>query len=175
MNNENHFPGEPNLEKKITPPTKETAREKLFEKFKMKDTSNFRSALQAGEIEKATEWLNYIIDNKDDFPQYQADWDNWLKDRQKEIEIYQELKDNGTLEKIKPRTKEEAQLELIKMFNFGDTTGFRSALAKGEVELAEKWLDHIITNKDNFPQYQANWDNWLRDRQRELARAKNNQ
>jgi len=52
------------------------------------------------------------------------------------------------------------------------TSDFQSALKEGKIELAEEWLDYIVENKLSFPQYLSNWDNWLKDRQDELAEAK---
>jgi hypothetical protein len=46
-------------------------------------------------------------------------------------------------------------------------------LQQGKIELAEAWLDYIVGNKENFPQYKATWDSWLEDRRRELLDAKN--
>ncbi len=76
-----------------------------------------------------------------------------------------------TAEKPK-RTKAEAQAELIEMFGISDVKGFWQMLSRGEVDLAEKWLNHIKDNKLNFPQYLDTWDGWLADRERELAQVK---
>jgi hypothetical protein len=138
----------------------------------LRKTSDFQLALQQGKIELAEEWLNYIVENKESFPQYASTWDSWLSDRQKDIELYKSLKGDGSLEKMEHRTKETAQAELIEKFGFGDTKGFRNALQEGKIELAERWLNYIVENKMSFPQYLAAWDNWLSDRQRELAEAK---
>lgn len=151
--------------------TKVEAQQELVEKFGLRKTSDFQLALQRDEIELAQKWLNFIVDNRERFPQYAATWDSWLSDRQKDIEVYRELKSDGSLEKMEHRTKEEAQAELRQMFGFYDTRGFRDVLKQGKFELAEKWLDHIVDNKLRFPQYLATWDNWIRDRQRELAEA----
>jgi hypothetical protein len=70
-----------------------------------------------------------------------------------------------------PRTKEVAQMELWEKFGIATTADFREALKRGEIETAKKWLQYIIDNKDSFPQYQASWDSWLADRQREIAKA----
>ena len=66
------------------------------------------------------------------------------------------------------KTKEEAQQELVEKFGLRKTSNFQLALQQGKIELAEKWLNHIVENKLSFPQYLATWDNWLKDRQREL-------
>ena len=94
-----------------------------MEKFGLRETSDFQSALQQGKIELAEEWLNYIVENKGNFPQYTATWDSWLYDRQKDIEVYKQLKSDGSLEKMEHRTKEEAQAELLEKFGFCDTEG----------------------------------------------------
>ncbi len=151
--------------------TKEEAQQELIEKFGLRKTSDFQLALQQGKIELAEEWLSYIVENKENFPQYEATWDSWLSDRQKEIDLYKDLKSDGSLEKMDHRTKEEAQAELREKFGFADTKGFRSAL-KSDVSKAEEWLNYIVENKLSFPQYLATWDNWLSDRQQELAEAK---
>jgi hypothetical protein len=172
MINENSFINQPPTEgKRENPRTKESAILELMEKFGLGNTSDFQSALQQGKIELAETWLNYITENNQNFPQYEATWDSWLNDRQKDIEFYKNLKSDGSLETMIPRTKAEAQAELQKKFGFADTKGFRQAL-QNNVQVAEEWLNYIIANKMSFPQYLASWANWLRDRQQELADAK---
>ena len=151
--------------------TKEEAQQELIEKFGLRKTSDFQLALQQGKIELAEEWLGYVVENKESFPQYASTWDSWLSDRQADIELYKSLKGNDSLETMEHRTKEEAQAELKEKFGFCDTKGFRTAL-QNDFQTAEKWLDYIVENKMSFPQYLATWDNWLSDRQRELAEAK---
>lgn len=153
--------------------TKELAQQELYEKFGLRKTSDFQSVLQEGNFELAQKWLNYIIENQEGFPQYASTWDLWLSDRKREIIVYQELKQDASLETIKHRTKEEAQAELKEKFGFADTKGFRDALYDN-VQIAEEWLDYIVENKMNFPQYLATWDTWLKDRQKELFAVKNN-
>ncbi len=65
--------------------TKEEAQQELREKFGMANTSEFRLALREGKIDEAEQWLRYIEDHKEDFPQYHRTWDKWLADRQREI------------------------------------------------------------------------------------------
>ncbi len=169
---ENFFINQQKPEEKMeTKRTKEEAQQELIEKFGLKKTSDFQLALQKGEIELAEKWLNYIVENQEGFPQYASTWDSWLSDRQEEIKIYRKLKDDGSLEKMEHRTKEEAQAELKEKFGFADTKGFRNAL-QNDVQTAEEWLNYIVENKLSFPQYLATWDNWLNDRQRELNEAK---
>lgn len=169
---ENAFINKPKPEENMeTKRTKEGAQQELIEKFGLRKTSDFQLALQQGKFELAESWLNYIVENREDFPQYESTWDAWLSDRRQEIILYQQLKGDGSLEKMSHRTKEEAQAELKEKFGFADTKGFRSAL-QNDVEVAEKWLNYIVENKLSFPQYLATWDNWLKDRQRELAEAK---
>jgi len=176
--NDNSFLNQQNPEGKMkTKITKEEAQQELIEKFKnekfeMRKTSDFQLALQNGEIELAESWLNYIVENKENFPQYASTWDSWLSDRQKEIELYKGLKKDGSLEGMKHRTKEDAQAELREKFGFADTQGFRNALKQGDALKAEEWLNYIVENKLNFPQYLASWDRWLSDRQKELAEVK---
>ncbi|MFZ5364405.1 MAG: hypothetical protein ACOZAG_02900 [Patescibacteria group bacterium] len=153
--------------------TKEEAQQELREKFGMANTSEFRLALREGKINKAEEWLQYIVDHKEDFPQYHKTWDSWLADRKKEIEIFGKYREKVAageqMEKISSRSKEEAQQELVKIFGMAKTSDFRDALKRGEIEKAKKWLEHIINHKGDFPQYLANWDKWLADRKREIA------
>jgi len=52
----------------------------------MRKTSDFKDALKSGQIEKAEEWLQYVVDHKESFPQYHDTWDSWLSDRRKEVE-----------------------------------------------------------------------------------------
>ena len=171
--NDNSFLNQQNPEEKMeTKRTKEEAQQELLEKFGLKKTSDFQSALRQGEIELAEKWLNHIVENKDQFPQYEATWDSWLNDRQEEIKLYGQLKNDGSLESMKHRTKEDAQAELREKFGFADTQGFRNALKQGEAVKAEEWLNYIVENKLSFPQYLASWERWLSDRQKELAEAK---
>ncbi len=150
--------------------SKQEAQAELVERFQLRKTSDFQLALQKGQIEKAQEWLNYIDQNKADFPQYHATWESWLADREADIKLYQDLKADGSLEKMKPRSKEEAQRELRDQFGFFDTRGFRRYL-ETDPQLAKAWLKYIVDNKLSFPQYLANWDNWLSDRERELSQV----
>lgn len=143
--------------------SKKSAQNELREIFDAKDTSSFRKLLADGRVGMAKDWLQYIIDNRKHFPQYDETWNDWLKDRLFEIE---EIPVAG-----ETRTKEEAQKELMDKFGFCDTKGFRTAL-KTDVMKAGNWLKHIIENKKFFPQYLATWDSWLVDRQRELVQAK---
>jgi hypothetical protein len=170
MIKENSFINNQNPEKMKR--TKEEAQQELIEKFGIRKTSDFQAALQQGKIELAEEWLNYIVDNKESFPQYEATWNSWLADRQQDIKVYRELKASGELEKMEHRTKEEAQQELIEKFGIRKTSDFQITLQQGKIELAKEWLNYVIENKLRFPQYLATWDNWLSDRQRELAEAK---
>jgi hypothetical protein len=169
---ENSFINQQKSEEKMeTKRTKEDAQQELIEKFGLRKTSDFQLALQQGRVELAEKWLNYIVENKESFPQYASTWDSWLSDRQKDIELYKGLKNDGSLEKMEHRTKEEAQAELKEKFGFADTKGFRSSL-QNDIQAAENWLNYIVENKMSFPQYLATWDNWLSDRQKELAEAK---
>ena len=126
--------------------TKEAAQQELQEKFGITDTAAFRQALEQGDIETAKKWLEYITDNKEKFPQYQDTWDNWSKDRKQEI----------------------SQQELSEQFGMRKTSDFRQALEEGKIKEAEEWLQHILNNRDQFPQYN---DSWFEDRQKELERV----
>ena len=126
--------------------TKEQAQQELMEKFGMRDTADFRRTLEAGDVDKAREWLQYIIDNQDRFPQYQETWGNWLADRQQEI----------------------SQQELVEQFGMRKTADFRKALEEGRIAEAKAWLEHITASRDKFSQYN---DAWFADRQAELERA----
>ncbi len=148
MINENSFLNQ--SERKQGVRSKEKAQQELIEKFGIRKTSDFRETLKKGNIELAEKWLNYIIENRENFPQYENDWDNWLGDRRKEV----------------------AQQELIEKFGIRKTSDFRETLKKGNIELAEKWLNYIIENRENFPQYENDWDNWLGDRKEELTNTK---
>lgn len=87
MINEDSFLNQKKQEEKMeTKRTKEEAQQELMEKFGLRETSDFQSALQQGKIELAEEWLNYIVENKESFPQYAATWSSWLDDRQKDKE-----------------------------------------------------------------------------------------
>lgn len=152
--------------------TKEEAQDELIEKFGLRKTSDFQVALRQGNLELAKNWLNYIVENRVNFPQYETTWDSWLADRENDILIYQEIKNSGKQENLEIRSKEEAQQELIKKFGMRKTSDFQEALKRGEFDLAEEWLNYIIENKMQFPQYLASWDSWLADRRREIIEAK---
>lgn len=72
-----------------------------------------------------------------------------------------EVKETGA-----PRSKEEAQQELVEKFGMRKTSDFQAALRRGEIEKAGKWFDHIDQNRGNFPQYDSSW---LADRRDELS------
>lgn len=159
-----------NEEKQVR--TKHEAQEDVFEKFGIRKTSDFTSALQNGSIEFAREWLNHIVEHKEDFPQYTKTWDNWLNDRHNEIDFYEDLQAREGLDGVKFRSKDEAQQELVEKFGMRKTSDFREALKNDNIEFAEQWLDYVVNNKNSFPQYLSTWNNWLSDRKRELADAK---
>ncbi len=48
------------------------------------------------------------------------------------------------------------------------TSEFQTAIAAGQLEAAETWLNGIRLNPENWPQYDARW---LDHRERELFRA----
>lgn len=154
-----------------TPHTKETGQQELQEKFGMSRTSDFSDALFAGKIEEAEAWLQHIVDNKKRFPQYHDTWESWLKDRQTEIARTRELAE-GEGSGVELTAKEAAQKALVEKFGMRKTSNFQDALKEGRIEDAEAWLQYIVGNKGDFPQYHDTWDSWLSDRERELAEAK---
>lgn len=121
------------------PATKESGQALLFEKFQIRDTAGFRAMLKNGEIDRADECLQFIIDNKNKLPQYHTTWDNWLRDRKQEI----------------------SQEKLFQKFGIRKTSDFVTALTE-RPEIAKNWLQFIIDNRELFPQYR---DNWFEDRQ----------
>lgn len=60
----------------------EIGQAELHKKFGMKKTVDFRTALQEGKIDDAEEWLQYIEDNPEKFPQYT---ESWFADRRREL------------------------------------------------------------------------------------------
>jgi len=60
----------------------EIGQAELHEKFGMKKTADFRTALEEGRIDVAKEWLEYIEQNSERFPQYT---ESWFTDRRKEL------------------------------------------------------------------------------------------
>ncbi|OGG87641.1 hypothetical protein A3B87_02340 [Candidatus Kuenenbacteria bacterium RIFCSPHIGHO2_02_FULL_39_13] len=66
---------------------KDRGQEILSGKFDMQKTANFRQALADHKIKQAEEWLEYIEDNKDLFPQYN---ESWFQDRYSELKQVQE-------------------------------------------------------------------------------------
>jgi hypothetical protein len=148
---------------------KAEAQKLLFEKFGIRDTTDFRILLNLREFEKAAEVVEFVENNPDRFPQYGQ---KWLHDRRSEIRVARARREGRADEIVPKREYVEAAMELGKLFGFADTDGFREALARGDIERAEKWLRHIKSDPGNFPQYIATWDDWLADRERELRKAK---
>jgi len=150
----------------------EAGRIELGENFGLRSTSDFQFSLGDDKIDLAEAWLDYIVANQDDFPQYGANWESWLKDRRTDVVVYKELKARGSLDKIIPRTKAEAREELTELFGFNNTKDFHRTLSQGNINQAEKWLNYIIANKFSFPQYIATWDDWRREQEDKLLDAK---
>ena len=71
---------------KLSERSKEEAQAELKTMFGYGDTRGFRNDLANGNIDNAKNWLNHITSNKLSFPQYLATWDNWLADRERELE-----------------------------------------------------------------------------------------
>lgn len=139
-----------------------------FEKFGMPKTGDFKEALSENNLEKANEWLKFIDENRKYFPQYD---DSWFSDRRREIRTAEQ---NPNREWVPTQSKEQAKKFLDEKFGFSSTSGFREALKK-DIEKAEKWLNCIIDNSNDFPQYHATWDSWVADRRRELEEASKEQ
>jgi len=127
--------------------TKQEAQAELVELFDIKNTAEFRTALQKGDVQTASAWLQHIIDHKKNFPQYHETWDSWLTDRKQEI----------------------SQAELFSLFGIRNTAEFRQKLQQGKIILAEKWLKNIKENRFKFPNYD---DGWISDRQQEIDEMK---
>ena len=147
------------------PVSPETAPEQKEQFEDCVNTTDFRVNLANGNFEKCQAWVEKVENNRSDFPQYN---DSWLSDRHRELSSYRQLASEGKLETLPQRTKEEAQLELIRKFGFADTAGFRKEIAKGNIELAREWYTYIIDNIEHFPQYFMN-QRWQEDRKRELG------
>ncbi|NMB48265.1 hypothetical protein GYA13_02340 [Candidatus Kuenenbacteria bacterium] len=130
---------------------KESAQAEWFEKFEVKTTADWK-ALLLTEPAKAKEALQYVIDNRDHFLQYN---DGWVRDRHKEL----------------------GKAKLKAEFGIADTGEFQQALKEGKIEGAKKWLEGVIRcHEQNDPivgHYGATWDNWLRDREEELEQVEN--
>jgi len=151
--------------------TKAEAQQELQDKFGMRDTPAFLSALEKGDTEQAKAWLQHIVDNRDDFPQYQDTWDSWVRDRQDEIAFYEANPASKESQESTVRTKEEAQKELEEKFGMRKTSDFQDALKSGKIKEAKAWLQYVVDNKDAIPQYRHTWDRWLLDRQSEIEQA----
>jgi hypothetical protein len=147
------------------PVSPETAPEQKEQFEDCVNTTDFRVNLTEGNFAKCQAWVEKVEANRKDFPQYD---DSWLADRHREIISYRQLAREGKLESVPRRTKEEAQLELIRRFGFADTDGFRKEIAKGNRALAREWYEYIIDNIEHFPQYYMN-QRWQDDRKRELG------
>src|SRR3989338_1289732 len=61
--------------------TKETAQQEWFDKFQIRKTIDWQGLLET-DLEKARNALQYVIDNRDHFPQYD---NGWMFDRKKEL------------------------------------------------------------------------------------------
>ncbi len=138
-----------------------------FEKFGMPKTADFKKALFEKNFNKTKEWLEYIENNKKHFPQYN---DSWFRDRHSEIQVAEQNPDRVW---NPSQTKEEAQEFLRNKFGIETTKDFRNTL-ESDLTKAEEWLNYIIDNSNDFPQYHATWDNWVEDRKSELEKAKSN-
>lgn len=158
-----------NIEKGLgAEPKKEKTNEEVmneFESFGMPKTADFKKVLAEKDYERARKWLEFIKNNREHFPQYN---DSWFRDRYKEIEVAEE---NPNREWSPAQTVEEAKEFLEEKFGFSATSGFREAL-ENDIEKAEEWLNYIINNSNDFPQYHATWDSWMKDRKSELKKAK---
>lgn len=163
-----HFRKEAPLSDGQGPDSGEQAPERREQFSDCVNTTDFRQRLAQGKFEEGEAWLEKVKDNRKDYPQYN---DSWVKDRERELIQYREMFVAGKLEQFEQRSKEVTQAELREKFGFGDTTGFRQALARGDIDTAQTWLQYILDNIRAFPQYYLN-DSWKRDRVRELAETR---
>jgi len=137
-----------------------------FEKFNMQKTKDFKDILGEKDFEKAKDWLMFIENNRTHFSQYN---DSWFRDRRKEIEVAEQNPDKVW---NPSQTKKEAQKFLNDKFGITTTGDFIMEL-QSDLTKAEEWLNYIIDNSNDFPQYHATWDSWIQDRKKELKEAKN--
>jgi hypothetical protein len=153
--------------------TKKEAQQELWEKFGIRNTADFKGALKHGQIDEMEEVLKHIAADPAGFPQYDQ---AWLHDRRAEIKVARLRLEKGEKAIEPKRSAETAKAELKRIFGFADTTGFRAALERGEIENAKAWLNHIATDPGNFPQYLDTWDEWKQDREDDIRKAeqKNN-
>ncbi|PIS05061.1 MAG: hypothetical protein COT81_03125 [Candidatus Buchananbacteria bacterium CG10_big_fil_rev_8_21_14_0_10_42_9] len=54
----------------------------------MRKTADFNAAIDAGKIEDAERWLEYIRANREKFPQYD---DVWFADRQSDLDLAKKI------------------------------------------------------------------------------------
>jgi len=131
--------------------TKESAQQEWSQKFGVRDTTGWEQLLKT-DLDRAAEALQYVVDNRNHFPQYN---DSWVKDRYKEL----------------------GKAKLKAEFGIADTGEFQQALKEGKMKDAKEWLQGVIEyHEQNDPivaHYGATWDNWLRDRQGELEQVEN--
>lgn len=64
-------------------------------------------------------------------------------------------------------TMKKGKQKLQEEFNFSNEKDFLSHLKAGNVPLAKRWLQYIIENKEEFPEFFIT-DRWLADRKFEL-------
>ncbi|MCU0680342.1 MAG: TIGR02269 family lipoprotein [Planctomycetes bacterium] len=135
------------------------------------NTDDFFLVLQKGEIDVAEAWLANVENNPSQFPQYQSA--RWLADRKLQIAFYKNLNEKGFLPLPFQRSKEQAQEELIQMFNIKDTNAFKMVLKEAgqgktdKIQLAVRWLKHIEKNLAIFPQY-AGLTYWFEERRKDI-------
>lgn len=71
----------------------------------MKNTAEFRSALEAGKLNEAEDFLNSVANNPDKFPQYD---DRWLDHRQRELfQEFYKIKDWQGAKRVIKATKDQ--------------------------------------------------------------------
>lgn len=150
--------------------TKEGAQNELFEKFRLRKTSDFQLALKDN-IESVEMVINYIEEKKNEdqnnFPQYDS---RWLKIRRDEIALFEKLRSTGDLEKIELRSKEEQEKELKNIFGFANTEGFLNIL-KSDIAKGKEFVAYITANKFRFTKYLATFDEWTAYCQEKIAEA----
>lgn len=148
--------------------TKEEVKSDLFKEFGIRDTGGFKTLLKCGEFIKAADVIQYVEKNINEIPHYGKDW---ISDRKKELAVARKRQERGDPEIEPKRSKEEAKAELMEKFGFSNTAGFFSAIKRGDIEIAKRWLGHIVSDPANFPQYLPTWDCWLEDRNNEIRKA----
>lgn len=168
------------------PPKPSLEDEKQIEKIELKNTADFRKAIERGDLDGAEKWMRENYGTKEDYG------DKWLEDRQEELlRDYCEKGNKEGAQRIIEETKDPFSQEgrinkFIKFFGpyegkqlemaydkektetlITNSTTFKQALSERRIEDAEKWLEDPETQE----KYKE-MPNVLRDRQGELEKVK---